>query len=271
MSSQNLSTRRIFILSVLAIFLASTTQAYHTGISGDADEKGEIAVAGCTCHSGEPDNSVTVVLDGVPYHYEAGIVYEMKIQLIGGAEIDISSQTGGFSMLVNIGSLSPSEGYENDVQNWEDDEKRLTHSNAGSKTEERIWHFTWTAPESESGVVEFWISGNTVNGDSIPSALDRWNRVTTSVSEGTDDGRTRTVFSGNGEITPPAPTDTHINLHDMGAPLKAHWLGLLGFGAVVLVIIFCGLFLRYGLSHHSTGRSNLLKLRIKHLRRGDQI
>ncbi len=271
MSSQNLSSRRIFILSVLAIFLASTTQAYHTGISGDADNKGETAVAGCTCHSGEPDNSVTVVLDGVPYHYEAGIVYEMKIQLIGGAEIDTSSLTGGFSMLVNIGSLSSSEGFENEVQNWEDDDTRLTHSNAGSQTEERIWHITWTAPESGLGVAEFWISGNTVNGDSIPSALDRWNRVTTSVSEGTDDGKTRTIFSGNGEITPPAPKDSHINLHDMGAPLKAHWLGLLGFGAVVIVIIFCGLFLRYGLSHHSTGRSNLLKLRIKHLRRGDQI
>ena len=57
----------------------------------------------------------------------------------------------------------------------------------------------------------------------------------------------------------------------MGAKLLAHWLGLLGFGAVILVIFFCGLFLRYGFSRNYKGRSNLLKLRIKHLRRGDQL
>jgi len=50
----------------------------------------------------------------------------------------------------------------------------------------------------------------------------------------------------------------------------AHWLGLLGFVSVFLVIIFCGFFLRYGFSRHYEGRSNLLRLRIKHLRRGDQ-
>ena len=50
----------------------------------------------------------------------------------------------------------------------------------------------------------------------------------------------------------------------------AHWLGLLGFISVFLVIIFCGFFLRYGFSRHYEGRSNLLKLRLKHLRRGDQ-
>jgi hypothetical protein len=31
------------------------------------------------------------------------------------------------------------------------------------------------------------------------------------------------------------------------------------------------LFLRYGFSRHYVGRSNLLRLRIKHLRRGDQL
>ena len=48
-------------------------------------------------------------------------------------------------------------------------------------------------------------------------------------------------------------------------------LGLLGFFAVIIVIIFCGFFLRYGFSQNYKGRSNLLRLRIKHERRGDQI
>ena len=117
----------------------------------------------------------------------------------------------------------------------------------------------------------FAIAGNSVNGDLAPSNLDRWNRLTTSIDEGEDNGRTKTVFSGNGDINPPAPIEEHTDLHHMGAKLKAHWLGLLGFAAVILVILFCGLFLRYGFSRHYTGRSNLLRLRIKHLRRGDQI
>ena len=115
------------------------------------------------------------------------------------------------------------------------------------------------------------IFGSQINGDMAPSNLDRWNRLTASVDEGTDNGKVRTIFSGNGEINPPAPVEEHTDLHHMGAELLAHWLGLLGFAAVMLVIIFCGLFLRYGFSRHYVGRSNLLKLRIKHLRRGDQL
>ena len=116
-----------------------------------------------------------------------------------------------------------------------------------------------------------WLAGNTVNGDQIPSVLDKWNRLTTTVDEGVDNGRTRTVFSGNGEIEHPAPAEHGVDIHEMGAGLRAHWLGLLGFAAVIIVLLFCGLFLRYGFSRHYVGRSNLLRLRIKHLRRGDQL
>ena len=78
-------------------------------------------------------------------------------------------------------------------------------------------------------------------------------------------------FSRERGHKPPAPIEGKKDIHKMGAKLLAHWLGLLGFGAVMLVILFCGLFLRYGFSRHYKGRSNLLKLRIKHLRRGDQL
>jgi hypothetical protein len=91
------------------------------------------------------------------------------------------------------------------------------------------------------------------------------------LDEGVDNGKTRLLFSGNGEIEPPAPKESHVDLHHMGAALRAHWLGLLGFFAVIIVIIFCGFFLRYGFSQNYKGRSNLLRLRIKHERRGDQI
>ena len=81
------------------------------------------------------------------------------------------------------------------------------------------------SPNRRSRTITFWVVGNSVNGDGAPSELDRWNRLSASVGEGSDNGKTRTVFSGNGQIEPPAPTEQHVDLHEMGAKLRAHWLG----------------------------------------------
>ena len=264
-------SRRAFVLGMIALLVAGGTQASHLGIGGDADELGDVSIAGCTCHSEESDNSVTVLIEGLPYHYEAGGQYELTVQLIGGPDPDTSSNTAGFSMMVSSGTLGAGEGYESMVQNWEDDPARLTHTSSGAKTEDRSWHILWTAPATGEGAVTIWLAGNSVNGDQVPSALDNWNRLSTTIEEGADDGSKRTVFSGNGEIEPPAAAEHGVHIHEMGAGLRAHWLGLLGFAAVIIVLLFCGLFLRYGFSRHYEGRSNLLRLRIKHLRRGDQL
>ena len=264
-------SRRAFVLGMIALLVAGGTQASHLGIGGDADEVGDVSIAGCTCHSEESDNSVTVLIEGLPYHYEAGGQYELTVQLIGGPDPDTSSNTAGFSMMVSSGTLGAGEGYESMVQNWEDDPSRLTHTSSGAKTEDRSWHILWTAPATGEEAVTIWLAGNSVNGDQVPSALDNWNRLSTTIEEGADDGSKRTVFSGNGEIEPPAAAEHGVHIHEMGAGLRAHWLGLLGFAAVIIVLLFCGLFLRYGFSRHYEGRSNLLRLRIKHLRRGDQL
>ena len=68
--------------------------------------------------------------------------------------------------------------------------------------------------------------------------LDRWNRLTTSIDEGEDVEQNSLLWKWRHK--PPAPIEEHTDLHHMGAKLKAHWLGLLGFAAVILVILFCG-------------------------------
>ncbi len=269
MASSVLTVRKVLAITIVAVLTAGGSQANPTGIGGDANNEGDVALAGCTCHAEEPDNSVTLILTDVPHRYQPGDSYEMSIQIIGGPVADTSSHAGGFSMRVSEGILSASAGFESLMYNWEDDPATLTHSNSGSKVSDRTWHITWTAPEEGTGVVTIWLAGNSVNGDGIPSQLDRWNRLSASIDEG-DFGGTRTVFVGNGDIEPPAPVEEGVDLHHMGAGMRAHWLGLLGFAAVVIVIIFCGLMLRYGFSRHYEGRSNLLRLRIKHQRRGDQ-
>ena len=265
------SRQKTLVLILVSVFVAGSGEALHSGVGGNANGQGEVSIAGCTCHAEEPDNSVTVIIDGVPFHYAPDTPYEMKLQLIGGPEANLDSHTAGFAMRVSDGSLDASEGFESMVQNWEGDVATLTHTDAGSRTSDRSWMFVWTSPSEGSGSVVFNVAGNSVNGDLAPSSLDRWNRLTASIDEGEDNGRTKTVFSGNGDINPPAPVEGKKDIHKMGAKLLAHWLGLLGFGAVMLVILFCGLFLRYGFSRHYKGRSNLLRLRIKHLRRGDQL
>lgn len=272
MSASTHHVRHILIGLLVVLLIAGSTQARPAGITGnEAEGETDVAKTGCTCHSGNaiaPDDSVTVMIADVPYHFAADQLYTLKIEIIGGPEIG-GTASAGFSLRTSGGALSAGAGYEDMVQNGEDS-TTLTHTEAGSNPTDRSWTIVWTAPTTGGGDVIFWLAGNSVNGDGAPTG-DAWNRLSFSLGEGTDSGSTRTIFAGNGDVAPPAAESGHVDLHHMGAPFRAHWLGLLGFGAVIAVILFCGFFLRYGFSRHYEGRSNLVRLRMKHLRRGDQL
>ena len=62
---------------------------------------------------------------------------------------------------------------------------------------------------------------------------------------------TRTLFAGDGNVSPPEPQETGVDLKHMGAEFRAHVLGLLGFGAVLAVVLFAGLMLDT-VFHHLT-------------------
>lgn len=272
MSRSTTGFRRLLFGLLVLMLIVGSSQARPTGITGDqAEGETDVAKTGCTCHSGgniTPSDSVTLLVSDVPRLYAGEVVYTLKIQLIGGPDIG-GSASAGFSMRVSDGALGPGAGYEELVQNGEDT-FTLTHTEDGNNQADRSWMITWTAPAEGAGDVTFWLAGNSVDGDG--SFLgDQWNRLSFALTEGADDGQTRTIFAGNGDVQTAAVDDGHIDIHNMGAKFRAHWLGLLGFGAVVLVILFCGYFLRYGFSRHYEGRSNLLRLRMKHLRRGDQL
>jgi len=278
-STLNLTRRRFIIGALVMLLFVGSSDALPGGIYGDqATGENDVAKTGCTCHSGNevvPDDSVTLLVTDVPFLYVAGNEYPMKIQIIGGPAVhsEGSDATGGFSLRVSDGALGPGEGYESMVSNGgsnADDTYTLTHTSDGKNPSDRSWLFTWTAPTTGSGDVTFWLSGNSVNGNGLNTG-DAWNRLAFPIGEGGNLTATHTISAGNGESVEISTDDGHLDLHDMGAKFRAHWLGLLGFGAVILVILFCGFFLRYGFSRHYEGRSNLLRNRIKHLRRGDQL
>lgn len=263
----------ILVLAVL-LLVPGFVSSLHSGVGGSQDNAGEIiddvAKGGCLCHNGAADNSVQIILDDVPYGWIAGESYELTLQIIGGPPAT-GTYTAGFAMRTSAGALS-GDG----LQNWEEDVTTLTHTEGSAAVAERMWTLTWQAPESGTGSVDFWITGNSVNGDQLNNGggeEDKWNQLLFSMQEGSDSTTalgTRTLFAGDGNVSPPEPDHHGVDLHHMGAKLRAHWLGLLGFGAVILVIIFAGLMLRYSFSTSYTGRTNQLRLRYKLMRRGDQ-
>ena len=67
--------RHILVGLLVVVLIAGSTQARPSGITGDEAEGGtDVAKTGCTCHSGNaiaPDDSVTVLVADVPYHFAA--------------------------------------------------------------------------------------------------------------------------------------------------------------------------------------------------------
>ena len=265
---------RIALAAIVVLLLPAYT-ALPAGIGGEVDYNGdvsEVTMAGCRCHAEVASDDVTVLLDGVPYAYTPGETYVMTLQIVGGPDRGSggTSYSAGFSMRTTLGELAPADG---NTQNWEEDATRLTHTSAGAaySNAERLWSFDWVAPTNDEGTARFYIVGNSVNGNGNPSG-DLWNRLNTPIPVENENSRegTRMVFVGTGDVSPPEAADHEVDLHEMGAKLRAHWLGLLGFAAVLITLLFCGLMLRYGFSASYKGRSNLLRLRIKTLKRGDQ-
>ena len=264
----------VMLVLAILLFAPGFASSLHTGVGGTQDNAGEtiddVAKEGCLCHNGAADNSVQIILDDVPYGWIGGESYTLKLQIIGGPAAT-GAFTAGFSMRTSSGILS-GEG----LQNWEGDVTTLTHTDATADESERMWTLTWQAPESGSDTVNFWITGNSVNGDQLNNGggqEDKWNQLLFSLQEGsvtTSALGTRTLFAGDGNVSPPQPESHGVDLEHLGAELRAHWLGLLGFGAVILVIIFSGLLLRYSFSTSYSGRTNQLRLRYKLVRRGDQ-
>ena len=262
-----MGTSRVLIRSLLPLilvslmFLPGISEAYPEGIGGEHSNAGEtindVAKEGCLCHGGEPSNSVMILLVDAPHTWAPEQTYNMRLEIIGGPDTDL----GGFSARVSAGELS------GDGQAWEEDITTRTHVSSAT----RIFELTWTSPAAGAGHIDFWISGNAVNGADGPAG-DYWNQLVFNLVEvAEDDGRgTRTLIAGSGTPEAPEADSTEIDISTLGAGFRAHWLGLLGFGAVIAVVIFCGLLLRYGFSTSYEGRSNLLRLRYKMNRRGDQ-
>jgi hypothetical protein len=148
----------LIVLIFGAIIFAGIQRS--TGITGRTNKTN---LGGCTCHSPEPDNNVTVQITG-PDTLVKGETGQYQITLSGGPAVK-----GGFNVASKLGTLAP---VDNSAQLLNSE---LTHTSPKIFSSGSVsWSFTLTAA-NQAYVDTIFSASNSVNGDGFNSALDRWN------------------------------------------------------------------------------------------------
>lgn len=232
------------LLSVVVVaitFVAAGAMGRSTGI----DKTGGLTKEGCTCHGpggetgkkGVPSDKVVVEfkIDGNPYKYQKGKVYNVSI---GVAETDVplppsaAQNKGGFNLRVTNGKLAPAAGFERFVKI---SGSEATHTSDGDKNG-RLWNLTWTAPSDDKDAVVFSMFVNTVNGDGAPDEGDHWT------------GHVAVLMGTSGEVG----GGGHVSPEEIGVRWLAHWVGIISFIAVFVVLVLYYFVLKYGETVHAT-------------------
>lgn len=232
------------ILSVVVVaisFAATGAIGRSTGI----DKTGGMPKEGCTCHGeggekekkGVPSDKVVIdfKIDGNPFKYQKGKVYNISI---GVAQTDVpmpaaALNKGGFNLRVTSGTLKAAAGYENFVK--PSGNLEATHTPEGDKNG-RMWNLTWTAPADDKDAAIFTVFVNTVDGDGSPDEGDHWT------------GKVVVLMGTSGEVG----GGGHVAPEEIGVRWLAHWVGIISFIAVFVVLILYYFVLKYGETVHAT-------------------
>jgi hypothetical protein len=215
-------------LVLVVVWGAAAPPASGTSAGGlslqDAD------VNGCHCHNVAPSPNVTLNLMGLPERYAPDTAYELTITVSGGPAMFAGmTNAGGFMVSVTNGTFSVPTGSDS-VQTFNEG-RSASHTTAGN--DYRQWKLVWKSPKAGTGDAVFHLSANSVNGDGIETGeLDSYNKELT-VSFGTVQKASATT-----------------GVSEWGVPLRAYWLGTIGFVAV-LVLTWAAFYLIKGTSTHN--------------------
>ena len=155
---------RVFMRRVLALLILLSMlgqiQASPEGIDDIADD-------GCVCHGGI-DDTVSVILDGLPDEYNSSEEYNITLTI--ESEIEVNEVQGGFRILISEGEIIG--------DGWQYIKGGYTHT--GEINDRRVWNAVWIAPAENDALATFVIHGNTVNGNNEVSG-DEWNSLSIAV------------------------------------------------------------------------------------------
>ena len=136
---------------------------------------------GCTCHnSGAPSDRAVVMITGVPLMYEPSQQYTFTISVADSLTLsggDGNTAAGFILSSDAVGNLSWDDSQEIRYADGRPDD--ASHSEPKS---DGIWTLVWTAPNEDSGSVQFWLVGNSVDGAGIPDDMDYWNLLSFSIN-----------------------------------------------------------------------------------------
>jgi len=143
----------------LSIVIYANINEMH-GISGLTKRDGGI---GCVCHNISPNDSVIVWIEG-PDSVRLNDTASYTLYLTGGPLIK-----GGLDVAAYSGILDSADTSTHILDG------EITHTNPKPFVNDTVsWKFFYIAPDSMLTDTIYSVS-NSVNGDSIPSELDKWN------------------------------------------------------------------------------------------------
>ena len=158
-SGQEMKTNLLLIAAFLSVIIYANIDELH-GIVGMTRLDGSV---GCVCHGIDFNDSVFVWIEGPDSIFVNDTAY-YKILMTGGPAI-----SGGFNVAAKIGHLDSLDIETRIIIG------QLTHSAPKSFLNDTVyWSFKYTAPDSIVTDTIYSVA-NSVNGDSIPSSLDKWN------------------------------------------------------------------------------------------------
>jgi hypothetical protein len=223
-----LSAALLLALACALLVLPSMPEASAISAGGiglqDAD------TAGCHCHNVAPNANVTLNLMGMPERYVPDTAYTLTVTVAGGPPMFPGMlNAGGFMISCTNGTFQVPPG--SDLVQTFNEGKAASHTLAGN--DYRQWKLVWRSPKAGTGDALFHLSANSVNGDGVETGeLDAYNMMRT--------------YS----IGAPQVTATGAGVSEWGVPLRAYWLGTIGFVAV-LVLSWAAFYLIRGTSAHN--------------------
>ena len=181
----------LLIVAFASIIIYSAVK-YPTGIVGTTKLNGE----GCNCHSTEADSTVSVWITG-PDTLQINQSGVYTIHLTGGPKIK-----GGYNVAARFGAVTVVDTFSQKI------DLELTHKSPRQfpPNDTLSWQFEYIAP-STVGTDTIYSVAQSVNGDEIPTDLDRWN------------------FGNNFVVTvvPPVKVEDETDHASMGFELKQNY------------------------------------------------
>ncbi len=154
--------RVIYYLSVFVFVSAAVVAGIMS--SNGMTEATRLNGEGCVCHNSSSDPNVTVRIWG-PTQVTTGSTNSYFVSIKGGPAVK-----AGFNTAARIGTLAANDA---SVLKIGSELTQSTPKVFGS-ADSVFWTFSYTAPQT-TGFDTLYATGNSVNGDGIPTALDKWN------------------------------------------------------------------------------------------------